>query len=225
MRLVITVMLCCIVWGCKQSADIVIIDKPITFDAEREQLSLEYLRKRHGLEQGTATINPQMVVVHWTVIPTLEGSFKAFDPVKLPSSRSQISGASELNVSAHFLVDRDGTIYQLLPSNTFARHTIGLNHTAIGIENIADGKSLPLTDEQIRANIDLILHLSEQHQIEYVIGHHEYQQFIGHPLWLETDATYLTTKTDPGDSNMRRIRAGLARLDLRSVPQYINPRN
>ena len=218
MRLTITLLLCFILWGCKESPDIEIIDMPITFDDEREKLSLEYLSKRHGLEQETATIDPRMVVVHWTVIPTLEGSFRAFNPVKLPSFRSQISGASALNVSADFLIDRDGTIYQLLPTTTFARHTIGLNHTAIGIENIADGKSLPLTDEQIRANIELILHLSEQHQVEYVIGHHEYQQFIGHPLWLETDATYLTSKTDPGDANMRRIRAGLARIDLKQIP-------
>lgn len=218
MRLIITIILCIILLGCKDSPDILIINKPITFDAERERLSLEYLKKRHGLEQQTATIDPKMVVVHWTVIPTLEGSFNAFNPVKLPSSREKISGASALNVSAHFLVDRDGTIHQLLPTTTFARHTIGLNHTAIGIENIADGKSLPLTDQQIRANIELILYLSELHQINYVIGHHEYQQFIGHPLWLETDADYLTSKTDPGDANMRRIRAGLARINLRPIP-------
>ncbi len=218
MRLLLISVLVSLLISCAKQPSVRILEMPITFDAEREKLSLEYLKVRHGLEQATATIDPKMVVVHWTVIPTLEKSFDAFNPVTLPASRTRISGASSLNVSAHFLVDRDGTIYQLLPTTTFARHTIGLNHTAIGIENIADGRSLPLTDEQIKANIDLIHHLSEQHQLQYVIGHHEYQQFIGHPLWLESDSTYLTEKNDPGDANMRRIRAGLAKIDLQPLP-------
>lgn len=47
-----------------------------------------------------------------------------------------MAGSSALNVSTQFLVDRDGTIFRLLPDTTFARHVIGLNHLAIGIENI-----------------------------------------------------------------------------------------
>lgn len=205
--------------SCSHQSDITIIQKPITFDEKRKSLSIEYLKQRHGLEQTDAKIKPKMVVVHWTVVPTLEKTFDVFNPVELPASRTAISGASSLNVSAHFLVDRDGTIYQLLPSNVFARHTIGLNHTAIGIENIADGKTLPLTQAQIDANIQLINHLSQGHEIEYVIGHHEYQQFIGHSLWKETDPNYLTDKTDPGDKNISLIRAGLAPLTLQPMPQ------
>lgn len=204
--------------GCTDQPNITIIQKPIAFDETRKSLSIEYLKQRHGIEQTDAKINPRMVVVHWTVIPTLEKTFDVFNPVSLPASRTAISGASSLNVSAHFLVDRDGTIYQLLPTNIFARHVIGLNHTAIGIENIADGKTLPLTQAQIDANIQLIHYLSKSHDIEYVIGHHEYQQFIGHSLWKETDPNYLTEKTDPGDKNIKLIRAGLTPLDLQPMP-------
>lgn len=191
---------------------------PITFDAEREQLSLEYMREHYGIVQEKATISPNMVVVHWTVVPTLQKTFEVFNPSTLPASRAKISAASGLNVSAHFLVDRDGSIYQLLPTNVFARHVIGLNHTAIGIENIADGEALPLTEAQIEANIRLIRYLAGKHGIEYVIGHHEYQRFIGHPLWKEKDASYLTEKTDPGDANMQIIRAGLDDLNLLPLP-------
>jgi len=42
-----------------------IFEKPITWNAEREELSLQYLKDRHGLDQEEANINPQMVVVHW----------------------------------------------------------------------------------------------------------------------------------------------------------------
>ena len=61
--------------GCAKLPTVAIIEKPIVFDQEREQLSIEYLAQRHGLEQTTATIDPKMVVVHWTVIPTLEQTF------------------------------------------------------------------------------------------------------------------------------------------------------
>ena len=205
--------------SCSAKTELAITQKPITFDETRKALSIQYLKERHGIEQSDALIEPKMVVVHWTVVPTLQITFDVFNPSELPSSRAQISSASRLNVSAHFLVDRDGTIYQLLPSNTFARHTIGLNYTAIGIENIADGNTLPLTDAQISANIQLIKYLADKHSIEYVIGHHEYQRFIGHELWKETDSTYLTHKTDPGDANMRIIRAGLGSLNLNALPR------
>ena len=34
------------------------------------------------------------------------------------------------------MIDRDGTIYQLVPLDTICRHTVGLNWTAIGIEHV-----------------------------------------------------------------------------------------
>jgi len=218
MRLLLTGLLVLILASCASKPELDIVQRPIIFDAQREQLSLEYLEQRYGVVKQQAKINPSMVVVHWTVIPTLEKTFGAFNPSTLPSARKNISSASALNVSSHFVVDRDGTIYQLLPTDTFARHVIGLNNHAIGIENIADGKELPLTEEQIEANIKLILYLSKQYKFDYVIGHHEYKRFIGHVLWQEKDPGYLTVKTDPGDANMRRIRAGLARIDLKRLP-------
>jgi N-acetyl-anhydromuramyl-L-alanine amidase AmpD len=204
--------------GCANKPPLEITQRPIVFDEERERLSLEYLSTRYGMQQNTAEIDPSMVVVHWTVVPTLEKTFAVFNPSVLPSSRTGISAASALNVSAHFLVDRDGSIYQLLPTTTFARHTIGLNHTAIGIENIADGEALPLTQAQIQANIELIDYLAGKHNIDYVIGHHEYKQFIGHALWKENNPNYLTEKNDPGDTNIRVIRKGLKQAKIKPLP-------
>ena len=40
---------------------------------------------------------------------------------------------------AHFVIDRDGTIYQLVPLGIMCRHTVGLNYTAIGIEHVGIG--------------------------------------------------------------------------------------
>ena len=183
--------------------------KPLPFPTERMDLSVKYMRERHQLQVEQPFITPQMIVVHWTAIPTFEASYQAFEPTILPGSRAGIAGASSLNVSAHYLIDQDGTIYQLMPETLFARHTIGLNHCAIGIENVGDGGDHPLTEKQFRSNVRLIKRLLRQFDIGYVIGHHEYRQFEDHPLWKEADKDYRTKKSDPGELFMLRLRRKL----------------
>ncbi len=195
-----------------------IIDKPIIFNDEREKLTLEYLDSRYDLKQDTPSITPIMVVVHWTAIPTLEESFSAFNPIKLPNSRLEIKTASTLNVSSHFLIDQDGSIYRLMPETTMARHVIGLNHCAIGIENVGGTNETPLTKVQLQANIDLIKYLKEKYDIEYVIGHYEYTFFDGHELWLEKDDGYRTKKTDPGKEFLTNIRKALSNYEWKPIP-------
>ena len=195
-----------------------VIQKPVIFEETRKQLTVEYLEKRYEIHQEEPTIVPKMVVVHWTVIPTMEKSFNAFNPSKLPNWRPEIENASGLNVAAQYLIDRDGTIYQLMPDTLMARHVIGLNHCAIGIENVGDGKDLPLTKTQFKSNIALIKSLSKKYAIEYLIGHYEYKKFIGHTLWKEIDPNYLTEKTDPGEKFMVNLRRELKQLDLKGAP-------
>ena len=194
-----------------------IIHRPVPFDDDRLRLSLEYMDQRYGIQQEYPHILPTMVVVHWTAINSLERSWKAFEGSRLPGSREAIKGASLLNVSAHYLIDRDGTIYRLMPDTLFARHVIGLNHCAIGIENIGSDAE-PLTDEQLKANTFLIKHLADKFPIEYVIGHHEYTAFRSHKLWKEKDPNYLTSKTDPGDEFMGRLRKRLSSLGIKGPP-------
>ncbi|WP_035467883.1 N-acetylmuramoyl-L-alanine amidase [Algoriphagus mannitolivorans] len=206
-----------VLFSCSPQATFRIIDKPITWNAEREKLSIQYLKDRHGLEQNTASIKPQMVVVHWTAINNIEVTFDVFDPPTL-GGRADLTGASNLNVSSQFLIDRDGTIFRLLPDTTFARHTIGLNYLAIGVENVGSD-DMPLTKKQLQANEALIRYLKRKYPIEYVIGHHEYQNFQGTELWKEADPNYRTVKTDPGDKFMNQLRKNLSDLNLKPVPK------
>lgn len=196
-----------------------IFDKPIIFDAERKQLSLEYLEKRHGLKQDQPTIKPIMVVLHWTAIPTVEQTFDAFNKSRLPGARKEIATASSLNVSSQFVIDRDGTVFRLLPDTVFARHVIGLNYCAIGVENIGSDNN-PLTPAQLVANEELIRYLKRKYPIQYVIGHYEYTRFKGTDLWKESDPTYNTQKTDPGVDFMRRIRERIKDLNIKGAPDH-----
>ncbi len=105
-----------------------------------------------------------------------------------------------------------------MPDTLMARHVIGLNHCAIGIENVGDGQDHPLTEAQLEANVRLIRQLAEQYPIDYVIGHYEYPRFIDHPLWMEKDPDYLTEKDDPGDAFMDRLRVLLSDIPFKEVP-------
>ena len=215
--LFLLVLLSLIITSC---STVKIVDKPITFDNERDSLTLEYLEKRYSLVQKTPTIIPKMVVVHWTAIPTLDKSYNAFKDSKLFNWRPEIVNASALNVSSQFLIDQDGTVYRLLPETTMARHVIGLNHCAIGIENVGGLKDKPLTKKQLKANIKLINYLKKKYpQIDYVIGHFEYTNFEGHELWLEKDEGYRTEKTDPGIEFITTIRKKTSKNNWKPIPE------
>ena len=190
-----------------------IIDRPISFDEQRIKLTLEYLASHYGIIQKNPTILPRMVVVHWTAIPTMEQTFNTFNPSTLSNTRADIKSAGALNVSAQFLVDVDGTIYRLMPETTMARHVIGLNHCAIGIENVGPGANGKLTPAQLESNVILINYLQKKYPIKFVIGHYEYQDFVGHPLWLEKDVGYRTEKVDPGIEFMEALRKQIGRLN------------
>lgn len=203
--------------ACSPQATFRIIDKPITWNEERAELSLTYLKERHGLTQNEPIIDPKMVVVHWTAIDNIEVTFDVFDSPTL-GGRADLTSASNLNVSSQFLIDRDGTIFRLLPDRYFARHVIGLNYTAIGIENVG-GTDAPLTKAQLKANEELIRYLKKKYAIDYVIGHHEYTLFQQTDLWKEADPDYRTVKTDPGDKFMNQLRKNLSDLELKPLPK------
>ncbi len=180
------------------------------FDEERLRLTAEYCRIHYGTDSHRLT-EPEMIVVHYTAFPTLEESYRFFAPVTLdPVFRRDISSGGQVNVSPHYLIDRDGTILQLAADNVVCRHTIGFNRTAIGIENVGRNEA-ELTEAQASSTANLIGRLVGRHpSIVYLIGHYQYRE-AGLPhyrLFKEKDPTYRPTgKIDPGPAFMARVRA------------------
>ena len=79
-------------------------------------------------------------------------------------------------VCAHFVVDKDGTIYQLVALNNMCRHTVGLNDTAIGIEQVGrSAREILDRPAQIGAVVRLTAWLRCRYAIALrdVIGHNE----------------------------------------------------
>lgn len=219
----VATLLACAMAGCVHAAqpaaptpDITIVDRPVPFPAERVDLTREYIRQHYGLDVPDIRIVPKIIVLHWTAVATFQGSYNAFVHTTVAGSRPELARAGDVNVSIQFLVDRDGTIYRLMPETWMARHVIGINYNSIGVENVGGAAgSENLTPAQVKANIGLVRYLAHKYPtIHYLIGHYEYRDFEGHPLWLERDSTYRTPKIDPGPAFMAAVRAGVADLHL-----------
>ena len=106
-----------------------------------------------------------------------------------------------------------------MPETTMARHVIGLNHCAIGIENVGGTKDTPLTKAQLKSNIKLVKYLAARYEIEYLIGHYEYTNFVDHELWLEKDPNYRTKKTDPGKEFLNNVKEATKKLNFKPTPE------
>jgi N-acetylmuramoyl-L-alanine amidase len=195
-----------------------IVDWPIAWSDERARLTLDYRRAHSDPDAADLTIDPHMIVLHYTAGSSAKGTHGYFDNVRLEAARTELARGGAVNVSAHFLVDRDGTIYRLQPETRMARHCIGLNHVAIGVENVGDPPRLPLTAAQIDADAALVRWLASRYSITHLIGHLESRRFEGTSLWVERDPKYRNEKPDPGAAFMRAVRAKVADLDLAGPP-------
>ena len=195
-----------------------IVDAPMAWSDERAKLTLQYRRAHSDPDAKDLTIDPHVIVLHYTDGDSAKATRAYFDNVRIEPARKDLARAGAVNVSSHFLVDRDGTIYQLQPETRFARHCIGLNHVAIGIENVGDGDKHPLTDAQVAADAALVRVLAHRYKITHLLGHHEVMKFRDSPYYVELDAEYKNDKPDPGARFMARVRKLVADLELSGGP-------
>lgn len=91
------------------------------------------------------------IIMHYTTDDEVEGTLDWFSR---PSSR----------VSAHYVVDRDGTIYQCVSDERKAWHAGNENDDSIGIEHVA-AKGQKLTQAQSEASAALVRYLKSQYKI------------------------------------------------------------
>lgn len=191
---------------------------PISFSQKRKAETLKYIQTHYDSNAKSIKIDPSIIVVHHTGINTLKGSWATFNRETINSMRKKVSKAGSVNVSIHFLVSRDGHIFQLMPLNLMARHVIGLNRKSIGIENVGSDKR-PLTRAQLNANARLIRYLKKRKpKLKYLIGHHEYRDFENSMFFEEKDSKYRTIKSDPGKNFMRQIRYRVKDLKFKAIP-------
>lgn len=179
-----------------------IVQRPIPFGQDRRADMRAYSKRHYG--DATARLSdPRVVVLHYTVTPTFEATYNVFAPNRPDASFGELPG-----LCTHFVIDTDGTIYQLVPLALRCRHTVGLNWTAIGIEHVGN-RDADVVDRTAvrRASLRLVRWLQCRYDIDRadVIGHAE---SLTSPYHRERVASMADqTHEDLQPATMRRYRA------------------
>ncbi len=101
-----------------------------------------YSLRHYGTSSSALT--PRVIVLHFTetdTYPPVWSTFATDSP-----NRGELPGTC-----AHFVVDQQGVVHQLVPTDVRCRHTIGLNDSAVGIEVVqaSHGNGSVWADQQI----------------------------------------------------------------------------
>ncbi len=147
-----------------------IVWKPILFPLTRKLEMRAYARRHYGLDTWRLS-DPHVIVEHYTASESFASAFATFSADVPDSELHELPGTC-----AHFVIDRDGTIYQLVPLGVMCRHTVGLNWTAIGIEHVGTSDAEILANRrQMAASLALTAWLMGRYHIALadVIGHNE----------------------------------------------------
>src|SRR5437867_413592 len=145
-----------------------VVQDLIPFPESRKEETRAYAQEHYGLDTFEL-VDPQVIVEHFTandLFPPVFNTFAADSP-----HLGELPGTC-----AHFVIEKDGTIHQLVPTDIMCRHTVGLNWTAIGIEMVgrSDQEILGNTAE-LNAALRLTMWLMQRFDIQLrnVIGHNE----------------------------------------------------
>ena len=175
-------------------------DKSVVSNPEENLiLSSESINVKKFINAGfTTTMVPQIIVLHHTGI-----SFK--------ETKEKFGG----KVAAHYVVDKDGTIYQFVEDNKAANHVKLRNNEAIGIEIVNSGRiDDDYTAEQYASIKSLLHYLTKKHNLiydfDYILGHFEVEPEEGHYTNIGTKAR----KWDPSPN------FNWAQIDLPLHPEF-----
>ncbi len=179
---------------------------PIPYGAARRREMAAYSLRHYG-EDTSVLSEPKVIVEHYTETATAQEAYNTFAPDVPDSEFHELP-----NTCAHFLVEPDGRIDQLVPLSLRCRHTTGLNWTAIGIENVGSSDQAILDDRaQLSASLRLTRWLRCRYAIalKNVIGHNE---SLSSPYHHDrVPAFQHQTHSDWSHADMQRYRALLAR--------------
>ena len=198
-----------------------VVWKPIPYGATRRAEMAAYAKKHYGIRSWA--LHPRAIVEHVTATDSFSSVYNTFAADRPDVELHELPGTC-----AHFVIDRDGTIYQLVPLNVMCRHTVGLNWVAIGIEHVGVSDAEVMRDAaQMRSSLALTAWLMWRYSIPLanVIGHNESLTSPLHkerytPWRCQTHGDWLHA-----DMVVYRARlAALARSDGLSVGPTFRPR-
>jgi N-acetylmuramoyl-L-alanine amidase len=147
-----------------------VVSRPIPFGERRRQEMRAYARRHYGIDDHRL-LRPRVIVQHYTVTDSFQPVYDTFAVDRPDPELGELPG-----VCAHYVIDRDGIVYQLVSTRIMCRHTVGLNYTAIGIEHVGTSDAQVLGNRrQLASSLRLTRMLQGRFGIatRNVIGHNE----------------------------------------------------
>jgi N-acetylmuramoyl-L-alanine amidase len=191
--------------------------RPIPFPDKRKQEMRDYAERHYGISDYRLR-RPRVIVEHFTVTDSFAPVFNTFARDVPDPELHELPG-----VCAHYVIDRDGTVYRLVPTDIMCRHTVGLNWTAVGIEHVGRSDAQVLGNRrQLRASLRLTRSLQGHYGIRTrnVIGHNE---SLASPYHRERVARLRRqTHGDFRRAAMQRYRRRLERLPAPASVRALN---
>jgi N-acetyl-anhydromuramyl-L-alanine amidase AmpD len=185
-----------------------IVSRPIPYGAKRRREMAAYSKRHYGTHTARLR-DPHVIVEHYTANDSFSATFNTFADDSPDPELHELPGTC-----SHFVIDSDGTIYQLVPLRLRCRHTVGLNYTAIGIEHVGNSDGAVLDRPRVlKASLALTRWLRCRYSIRVrdVIGHAE---SLSSPYHKEKVARLRhQTHGDMTHRAMQRYRRKLSRLD------------
>jgi N-acetylmuramoyl-L-alanine amidase len=183
-----------------------IVQRPIPFGAKRREEMRAYARRHYGVDTDRLQ-RPKVIVEHYTVTDSFQAVYDTFARDEPDVELHELPGTC-----AHFVVDKDGTVYQLVALSIMCRHTVGLNDTAIGIEQVGrNAQEILDRPAQIGAVARLTAWLRCRYAIALpdVIGHNESLSSRYHHE--NVAALRRQTHSDWTHAEMKHVRARVGR--------------
>jgi beta-N-acetylhexosaminidase len=181
----------------------------VPFGPKRRAETAAYAERHYGLHTWRLR-RPHVVVEHFTAGTDASSAIRLFGQDVPDAELHELPGTC-----AHFLVDTDGTIYQLVSTTVRCRHTVGLNWTAIGIEHVGTSDAQILSNRrQLSASLRLTRWLMAQKGITVrnVIGHNEsltsrYHRELYRPWATQTHGDWRKADMDVYRARLRALGA------------------
>jgi hypothetical protein len=178
-------------------------ERHIGYGPKRRAQMAAYSERHYGEREWR--LEPRGIVEHYTASSTAGPALNTFE-----ANRPDVEYGELPGVCAHYLVDTDGTIMELVPTDIRCRHTVGLNHRTIGVEHVGNSDSDVVGRPRVlRASLALTGWLRCAYAIERsnVIGHNE---SLDSPLYEEHVPSFQgRTHGDMKPATMRAYRRKL----------------
>ena len=183
---------------------------PIDYGSSRKRQMAGYSKRHYG-DREWRLEDVKTIVLHYTAGGSYESAWSLFN-ANTPNL------GEKPGTCAQFIVDQDGTVYQLTRLSVRCRHTIGLNHVSIGIEMVQPdlgdpnktAKAILKRRKQSNAAVRLASWLTDRYGVKLnnVIGHgmaNDSPLFLDKQGWVNDHVDWLKPQVQDFRQRMKKL--------------------